>query len=393
MNYERYAIGDLKFWRVTAGLALTSFFIFASLYTVHPLLPVFVNEFGISTTTSSLSLSLTVVSLVIGLVVLGFLSDRTGRVLFIKFSLLSSILPFILIPMTDSFIIVLLLRFLQGFALAGLPAAAVAYIGEEVDKRSASIAIVLYISSNALGGMVGRGLTGYIADHYSWRVSFYFFACLGLLIFAIVFFMLPRSRYFEASGQSFLEDLSSLQAHLKNRTLVFAFVLGIVLQFSFTGIWTYIPFYLQDPPFLLSIKEISYIYITYMFGIIGAPLAGGFIGKWGGKRVTAFGVLVLCLGILLTAVPSLVFVIAGLSCVCFGFFTAHAMAAAWVGEKAEHHKGSASSLYLVSYYLGVAIGGTALGPLWDIFGWIGVVILTVLLPLIYGGIWMKSKQE
>src|SRR5690625_5306969 len=96
-------------------------FIFACLYAVQPLVSVFVNVFHISVSKSSLSLSLTIVGLIIGLNVLGLLSDRYGRTFLIKGALVGSFLLFLIIPLTESFILLLVLRFIQGLVLAGLP--------------------------------------------------------------------------------------------------------------------------------------------------------------------------------------------------------------------------------------------------------------------------------
>lgn len=64
-------------------------------------------------------------------------------------------------------------------------------------------------------------------------------------------------------------------------------------------------------------------------------------------------------------------------------FTAHSLTATSVSEQATHHKGSAASLYLVAYYIGVALGSSVLGPVWNITGWTVLVILIALLPIIY----------
>ncbi|WP_404454379.1 MFS transporter [Virgibacillus necropolis] len=379
----QYSIKDFYFWKITMSLAMASFFIFASMYAVQPLLPVFVGQFGVSVSTSSLSISLTIIGLIIGLIVLGFLSDRSGRTFFIKFSLVGSIIPFFLIPLVDSFVFLLVLRLIQGFALAGLPAASLAYISEEIDKRSVSVAMALYISSNALGGMLGRVLTGYITDHYSWEIAFYFLASVGVIILVAVFLMLPRSNRFEASNLSFSRDIEGFLFHLKNPALLLVFGLGIVLQFSFTGLWTYLPFYLEGPPFTLSLQIISYTFFAYGLGVVGSPFAGWLAGKFGIRIVRIIGIITLGFGIFLTLSNSLVVLIIGLCITCLGFFTAHSLTAASVSEQATHHKGSASSLYLVAYYVGVALGSTAFGPIFSAVGWTGLVIVAGSIPILY----------
>ncbi|MBP1971204.1 YNFM family putative membrane transporter [Virgibacillus natechei] len=380
---KKYTIRDAYFWKITISLALASFFVFACMYAVQPLLPVFVEEFGVSVSESSLALSMTIVGIIIGLIVLGFYSDRMGRTMFIKLSLAGSVIPFLILPIVDSFYILVVLRFIQGFALAGLPAASLAYLSEEIDRRSVGVAIGLYISSNALGGMVGRVFTGYITDHYSWEMAFYSLAIVGLAILVVVLLMLPKSRFFQSSDLTFRKDIEGFLFHLRNPALLVVFGLGIVLQFAFTGVWTYLPFHLLAEPYSLSLEAISYTFLAYGLGVIGSPLAGWLAGKFGLSKIRIVGVMLLTIGICLTLSPSLILIVIGLCVSCLGFFTAHSLTATSVGEQATHHKGSAASLYLVSYYIGVALGSSALGPLWDAAGWAGLVIFTALLPVTY----------
>ncbi|MFC5592021.1 MFS transporter [Sporosarcina soli] len=392
MAHEGYKIKDLQFWKIIISLGLGSIFIFASMYAVQPLLPVFTEEFDIPVAYASLSLSMTTIGLIIGLIVLGFFSDRNGRSLYIKLSLIGSLIPFLLMTLTDYFLLIIILRFIQGFALAGVPAAALAYISEEIHKQFASIATALYISSNALGGMIGRVLTGYITEQSSWESAFYVLAAGGAIVFFLLLLTLPSSRNFKPSNTSFRKDIEGFLFHLRNPSLMVAFGLGIVLQLSFTGIWTYLPFYLTTPPFLLSLETVSYTFYAYGFGVVGSPLAGWLAGKFGLSKVRVTGIFVLALGILLTMGESIVVVIIGLCFTCLGFFTAHSLTAASVSSEAQHHKGSASSLYLVSYYVGVAAGSTLLSPLWEVSGWNGIVLFTSILPIIYVG-WIALKRK
>ena len=383
MEHRPYTTRDFYFWKITVSLALASFFIFAAMYAVQPLLPEFVDEFGVSVSTASLALSITIAGLIIGLIVLGFLSDRAGRTFFIWMSLLGTIIPFLIIPLSSSFTLLIIFRFIQGFALAGLPAASLAYLSEEMDPRSVGTATGFYIASNALGGMVGRVMTGYLTDHFSWQISFYILAAIGIVIFIAVMILLPKSRRFEPSDQPFKKDLEGFFYHLKNPILLPIFGLGIVLQFSFTGTWTYLPFYLQAEPYSLSLDVISYTFLAYSFGVVGSPLAGWLAGKFGLTKVRITGIIVLSIGVLLTLAPSLVMIIIGLCVACLGFFTAHSLTAASVSEFATHHKGSASSLYLVAYYVGVSGGSTFMGPIWESGGWMALILTAGLLPVVY----------
>lgn len=383
ISQTKSTVRDLRFWRIVIGLGIASVLIFAAMYGMQPLLPVFVQQFHVSVSTASLAMSINTVGLILGLIVLGFYSDRLGRSIFVKVSILLTAVLFIPMFLTNSFTIILVLRFLQGFAMAGVLAAALAYINEEVHERAVSFATALYISFNGTGGMLGRFVTGYLAERWSWELSLQLLTIGGVVIFIFLLFVLPKSVYFEPSAETIQKDLKGFGYHMKNPSLLIVFGLGIALQLSFTGMWTFLPFHLTASPFSLSLDEVSYIYFAYAFGIVGAPLAGSIAVKYGMNTVRLVGVILLALGCLLTISMKLPVLIIGYCIICLGFFSAHSLTAASVSKQATHHKGSASSLYLVSYYLGMAAGSTLITPLWQYGGWPSLALFSAAVPVIY----------
>lgn len=393
MQQEGYTPKDIQFWKIVFGLGMASVFIFAAMYSMQPLLPLFTKQFGISVSYASTAMSITTIGLIVGLVVLGFFSDRNGRRLYIQLSLIGSVIPFFIIPLTDSFFVIILFRFLQGFALAGVPAAALAYMSEEIHVRYISIATATYISFNSLGGMIGRFLTGFVAEQYTWQTALYILAIFGAVLWGVLLFVLPKSKKFVPSANGMKKDIEGFMFHLKNPSLLLVFGLGVVLQLAFTGVWTFLPFHLMEPPYSLSLDTISYMYLAYGFGVVGAPLAGWLAGKYGLRNVRLVGVILLSTGIAMTLFAPLELIVIGLCIICLGFFTAHSLTAASVSKEATHHKGSASSLYLVSYYIGVAMGSTLLSPLFELGGWSVLIAFTAILPVVYVSIIRFNKRK
>ena len=72
-----------------------------------------------------------------------------------------------------------------------------------------------------------------------------------------------------------------------------------------------------------------------------------------------------------------------------GTFFAQACATGFVGRAATSDRGSASGLYLASYFFGGLIGSAVLGQLFDMFGWgacvagIGVSLLIAALLAVF----------
>lgn len=370
---------DRQFWFAILAVGIGSILSFANLYFVHPLMPAFVDEFNISPTTSSLSLSVSVIALIFGLLFFGFYSDRYGRTTLMKVTLTLTVIPLFIMPFANNFAFLLVLRTIQGFFIAGLPAAAIAYIGEEIERKSVGFGVTIYIACNAIGGMVGRILIGILSDYSSWQAAIWALCGFSAAILLLFFIMLPKSKNFEPSKLEVKEDAVGMLIHLKNPVLINAFLMGIALQVGFTGIWTYLPFYLGEEPFSLSMKAISLTYAAYILGIIGTPVAGKLAQRFSHQSIIIAGVMILMIGDFLTLIQSATMVVIGLCLLCLGFFIAHSMTAAFVSMQATHHKGGASSLYLVSYYIGVASGGTATGFIWSALGWRGVVFLCLLL--------------
>jgi MFS transporter, YNFM family, putative membrane transport protein len=67
--------------------------------------------------------------------------------------------------------------------------------------------------------------------------------------------------------------------------------------------------------------------------------------------------------------PSLPAVLCGLVLVGIGTFFAQATATGYVSRTATSDRGSASGIYLSSYFLGGMAGSAVLGAVFDRFGW------------------------
>src|SRR5699024_3466379 len=150
----------------------------------------------------------------------------------------------------------------------------------EIDSTYVAFATALYIAANSAGGMAGRFLIGTRAEGKSWEFAFISLGVFGGVIFVYALIALPASTRVVPSDGAFAADLAGFLIHLKNRNMLVMFGLGVVLQVSFTGMWTYLPFHLIDPPYELTLGQIAFFYLAYSFGIIGAPIAGWLTAKY-----------------------------------------------------------------------------------------------------------------
>jgi YNFM family putative membrane transporter len=365
--------GTKRFRQANLALFAAGFATFVLLYCVQPLMPVFAAAFGVSAAASSLTLSLTTGVLAPMLIVAGSLSEAGSRKSVMALSLTASAALSVAAALAPDFSWLLLARALEGVALSGLPAVAMAYLGEETDPRAVGLAVGLLIAGNGFGGMAGRFAAGVIADYASWRLALGLIGLLGLCSAVIVWRYLPPSRHFRPRPLALADLVLPLLLHLGDPGLRWLFALGFLLMGAFVTLYNYIAFLLLAPPYALSQSAVGAIFAVYLVGMVGSTLAGQLADRLGRRRVLAASVMLMLGGVLLTAHRQLAAIVLGFSVMTFGFFGCHAIASSWVSRRAQGAKAQAASLYLFTVYLGSSVAGSAGGLAWARYGWRGVV--------------------
>lgn len=375
MNYIEK--GSKEFKKVNIALFAGGFSTFAVLYSTQPLLPYLSREFGISPTTSSLSLSATTITLALSLLIVGSLSEALGRKEIMTFSMFSASILAVLTGFVPNFHFLLVLRILQGFALSGLSAIAMAYLSEEIEGKNLGIAMGIFISGNSLGGMTGRIIIGILTDIFNWRVALCSIGLLSLAASILFVVELPHSKHFEPRTMEVWKLSKSLFSHLKNPKLLFLFGIGFLLLGSLVSMYNYIGFQLIAPPYCLNQTLVSFIFVLYLMGTFSSTWMGRQADKHGHQKILLSALFIMFIGASITLSMSLILKILGIALLTFGFFGGHSIASSWVGHIATHDKAQAASLYLFFYYVGSSVGGTAGGTFWSLYGWTGVVSMII----------------
>lgn len=371
--------GSAAFWRANLALFLGGFVTFAALYSTQPLLPTFAAEFAVGPAEASLSLSLATGTLAVCLVVAGTLSESLGRKPVMATSLLAASVLTLLTALSPDFSTLLALRALQGVALAGVPAVAMAYLGEEVHPHSLGLAMGLYISGNTVGGMSGRILAGLVAGAASWRVALGAIGVLSLLCAVWFWRNLPPSANFQPRPAGRLaRRWAPLGEHLRDAGLRHLYAVAFLLMGSFVALYNYVGFHLMAPPYGLSQAAVGWIFLLYLVGTFSSAWMGRLADRLGRRKVLWTGVATMGAGAVLTLAGPLALQIFGIGVFTFGFFGGHSIASSWVGRRVRSNRAQAASLYLLFYYAGASVGGSAGGLFWSAFGWPGVIAMVAI---------------
>ncbi|CCQ92303.1 Uncharacterized MFS-type transporter YybF [[Clostridium] ultunense Esp] len=366
--------GTPDFWKASTALFAGGFVTFSTLYYTQPLLPVFAERFHVSPAVASLSLSLSTTALAFAMLGIAPLSERVGRKPVMAFALFASSLVALLSAFTPNFTSLLVLRVLQGIVLAGLPAIAMAYVGEEFHPYSLGAAMGLYVSGTSIGGMSGRIITGMVTDYFSWQAAVVTIGMISILCSLYFLYGLPNSLHFKPHPMSLRQMGFSFLHHLRTPTLLSLFIISFFLMGSFVTLYNYIGFLLMKPPYNLSQTAMGWIFIVYLVGTFSAVWMGRLADRHGRGITLALSLLLMLVGALLTLLPVLWVILFGLALFTFGFFAGHAVASGWVGKIAVVDKAQASSLYLLFYYVGSGLMGSTGGILLSLFHWVGIIL-------------------
>jgi YNFM family putative membrane transporter len=367
------ALGSPEFKRSNRAMFFGGFATFALLYCVQPLMPLLSHEFALTAAQSSMVLSVSTGALAVSLLASSAISERLGRKPLMVAAMAVAAVMTLLCAFAHNYPQLLVMRALLGVVLGGMPAIAMAYLGEEIEPTSLGLSMGLYISGSAFGGMAGRVITSVLSDHFSWRLALAAVGVAGIYAAFEFWRSLPPSRHFTPSSGGWRALPAGFKQHLSDEGLPWLFALAFLLMGAFVSLYNYIAYRLLGGPFSLSQSVVGAVSFFYLLGIYSSVWAGRLADRYGRRNVLWMMAVIMFSGLLLTLSNWLPLILAGVAVFTFGFFATHSVASSWVGRRATSNKALASALYLFFYYLGSSVVGSATGIMWGRAAWPGVV--------------------
>ncbi|WP_190121576.1 MFS transporter [Streptomyces inusitatus] len=375
------APGRPGYRRMSLALFAAGMAAFALLYSTQALLPAISADFGVSASAASWTVSAATGALALFVLPLSALSERFGRRTLMTASLAVAVVLGLLVPFAPNLEWLVALRALQGAALAGLPASAMAYLAEEVRPKALIAAIGLFVAGNSVGGMSGRIVTGWAAQLWGWRAGLLAVGLLALAGAVVFRLLLPRARRFTPGTLSPRALARTVRGHLADPLLLRLYAIGALFMTVFGAVYTVIGYRLVAEPFSLPQGVVGSIFLVYLVGTASSAAAGSLVGRLGRRGALYLAVTTTAAGLLLSLSDSLAAVLAGLVLITAGFFAGHAVASSSVSRTATTGRAQASALYQSVYYLGSSVGGTLGAIAFHAGGWAGTVALGLLAVL------------
>jgi len=346
----------------------TAFLTLVDLFATQAILPSLAAAYGVGPAAMGLAVNAATLGMALGSLGVALFGRRLDRRLGVMLSLAALAVPTALLAVAPDLVSFSALRILQGVFMACAFALTLSYLAEHSSAAQTAGAFAAYITGNVASNLFGRLTAAVAVDHLGLAGNFFLFAFLNLAGAALVWFGLGRSAPAPMPAAAV-----AWSRHFANPRLCAAFAVGFLILFAFIGTFSYVNFVLVREPLALGMMSLGLVYLVFLPSIFTTPLAGRAVERFG-VQPTMWGALGLAAaGLPLLLVPNLSLVIAGLALVGVGTFFAQATATGFVGRAATGERGSASGLYLASYFFGGLAGAAVLGQLFDRFGWAACV--------------------
>jgi len=384
--------GDPGHSRMRLALFAAGLATFALLYSTQALLPEISRDLHADPGLASWTVSGATIGLALAVLPLAALSERFGRRRILTASMGVAVALALAVPFAPDLGTLIALRTLQGAAIAGVPASAMAFLADEVRGKYLLGATGLFVAGNSVGGMTGRILSGWVTEAWGWRAGMAAVALAALLCAVAFRLLVPRARHFHAVPLNARGLARTVSAHLRNPLLVRLYAIGMLFMTVFGAVYTVIGYRLVAEPFGLSQGMVGSVFVIYLVGTATSATAGRLNARLGRRGMLYVGIGTASSGLLLTLADNLVAVVVGLVLITAGFFAGHAVASGSVSHTATEGRAQASALYQMAYYTGSSLGG-ALGALaFAGGGWAATVVLTLMAMVLAGGVTLYGTR-
>ena len=362
---------------VTAAAA--GFTAFVNVYALQSLLPVLTDAFEAGSSKVSLAVSATTLAVALASPFAGWLVGRLTRGALTKISVGGLVFCGLQVAMADTLEALIFWRFAQGLFLPVLIAGVLAFMAQDFARRDLGRATSLYVTWTIVGGFAGRWLAGTLTEYFGWREALFGLAIANAAAGAVLLSSLADPAARLPAGRT--PGLGDFLTSLKSRSMRAVYAIGFCSLFTMVGGFTYVTFYLSQSPFELGPKELGKVFFVYLLGIAITPTIGRALTRWGYSPTIAATSRLAIGGLLLTLIPKLGFVMAGLSLLCVAGVATQASASSYIAQLEPQEKSVAAGIYLSSYYIGGSIGAFLPGLAWQALGWWGCVVMLVIVQV------------
>lgn len=373
--------------RLIAILGLSGFASTVSMRLVDPLVPMIADALTRSVVEIALISSVFTLSYAAGQPFLGPIADALGKARIIAACLGLIAVTNIAAALAPDYLSLSILRGLSGVFAGGVIPVAMAAIGDRVDMGHRQVALSRFLAAMTFGQIAGSVLSGVIGTWAGWRFSFVFAGCVAALAGIIVAMMLKPQPGAVRSKLDFGVAIARYREVLRNPKALPLFALVIAEGMCLFGVFPYIAEIVRERGAGTAAEAGLVIAPFGIGGLAYAALAPWLVSRVGPRRMALIGGAMLCVTMLVFALPlhwSVAPVLFGFN--GLGFYLLHTSYQTEATELSQEARGSAMALFACCLFVGTAMGPPVFGALMHLAGLTTALVAMALLGLVLGSV-------
>lgn len=355
--------GGLSKQRKAFSLLPVYFIAFLSLISLtllYPIMPLYAASLGCTVTQVAIAVAIQPYVTAITQIPIAILSDRLGRQTVLITGLIAFILSYLAYLFTSTLGALIVVRIVNGLAMAAFYPAASAIVVDMAPKEKLGEALGLFTTGTQLGSMIGPALGGLLLQTYNYQVTFLSSAAISIV--GLLFFITKLKHVSEGSIVSRRESFSL--RWLWKRECIVSIMSSLLITIGLASFISFLPLY--GPEININVARVGLIITTiYVGSVLPRFLAGRLSDRLGRIPIILAGLSLCALGVfpfffLSKAIPMhLAAFIFGV-----GMGSAYPACTALIADKAPlTMRGFAMGINSCTYYTGLALGTTGLGIL------------------------------
>jgi DHA1 family tetracycline resistance protein-like MFS transporter len=356
---------------------------------IVPLLPFYAQKFGASPLVIGLLFGIFSLCQLVAAPALGDLSDRYGRRPVLIFSLMGTVVSFVMLALAQSIAMLFLARIVDGLS-GGNISTARAYVADITEPKDRSRAYGLIGAAFGLGFIFGPALSGVLA-HISYTAPIWAAAGITLVATAMAWFWLPETVHRAAAGTGM--PFRNLAAMMQRPGLRRMLVIDFAYWFSFAIFQTTFALFVARR-FGFDAPKTGYFFAA--FGVLGVIVQGAFIRpivhRLGDKPTFIAGLVFSAVGLVAASYAhSVLLLVFALVPLAIGMGFGHPTVSSLVSRAGRHDEqgrvqGAAGAMESLGRALGPVWGNAALQRFGEAMPYLsaaGCIAVTLLLSLTY----------
>ncbi len=263
---------------------LSGIIVMGSLYTALPLTAAFAEDFHVPESIATLNGVIFSLTYSLSCLFYGTISEKFGRIKTILVGMSALVVICLVIGFVHSFIILLIMRALQGVFAASFSPAAMTYTTETYPPVKRVTAISFISTSFMLSGVLGQNMSEMIVSHFNWQWIYFILTLLYLILAFVILKNVPESSH-KNPDIKLLKFFNNFKDFKENLKVFYCLFISLTLLIMFISMYSILNSYITSSQVAGDMSAAS---IVKLFGVIGmllSLLAGRLSSRLGMKRV------------------------------------------------------------------------------------------------------------